>query len=140
MCGIYMIRCRATGDFYIGGTRSPFERRFVVHRQMLRAGTAPPLLQEAFDQWGMSSLEFIPLKSMDPELVQEREAEAVARLRPALNKNQPAMVDAKTIARDAGISLATVYARMKQGLTGDALMRPRHQAPRKQWTRRTHPV
>ena len=137
MAGIYLIKCTPTGELYVGGTKSPFERRFVVHRQMLRAGTAPPLLQVAHDAHGMEALEFIPLKEFPPEQVAERERQAVERLNPALNINMPAGIDTKVIAAEAGISLSAVYSRMKMGLTGEALTKPKHRAPRKQWTRRT---
>ena len=85
MPGVYYIKCVPTGDLYVGGTRSTFNIMFQRHRACLRAGTAPPLLQSAWDKHGPDAFEFVAIKEFPEREVFKREKEAIERLRPALN-------------------------------------------------------
>ncbi len=158
MCGVYMIRVGATGDFYIGGTTLSFDDRFMRWRSWLRRQKAPALLQRAWNEHA-ETFEFVPLKAFPLDEVHEREREAIMRLQPPLNvyvptgrpRKQHVMTKARTgafmfdgrmmtlseIARRTGISRDTLKARAARGLTGPALVMPKHRAPRKPYTR--HP-
>lgn len=98
-----------------------FNTRFRVHRSSLRIGkNAPPLLLAAWNAHGEEAFDFIALKTFPPNEVAARESEAIARLRPALNKplsGQP---------RIHGLSPATIKYREKIGLTGSAVFMPPH--------------
>src|SRR5208282_5445662 len=90
MSGVYCIRCTPTRELYVGGTLMKFAARFTVHRSALRHhNCAPPLLQAAWDKYGEAAFEFIPIKEFPPEDVNAMTLEAIRRLGPTLNRNQP---------------------------------------------------
>lgn len=155
MCGVYMLRCRANGFYYIGGTTYPFADRFDRHRTMLRRGKGPRLLQACYDLYSEESFDFIPLQTFPPEEVADREREAIERLKPDLNiygvrvarPRRLALPSAKItfrgetillqeLAAKSGIGAATIRARYARGLTDEALVAPAHKAPRKPYIRR----
>lgn len=150
MPGVYMIRCRPTGRYYIGGTKMAFETRFDRHRSHMRCGKAPRLLQACYDLYGLEALDFVPLQEFPPELVAEKEREAIETLKPDLNiygvrpaehlaveydvEGKPMTV--AQIAQATGLHEETIRARMARGMTGAALLAGKHKAPRKPYTRR----
>ena len=112
MPGVYIIRCKPTGELYVGGTKGRlFCYRFANHRIALRKGEGPPLLQVAWDLHGEAAFEFVPLREFPRELVREKEAYALWKLKPALNKKHARCIEAER----RGISPATAAARVKQG-------------------------
>jgi hypothetical protein len=156
MAGVYMIKCRNNGMFYIGGTTYTFEERFGAHRSCMNQGKSAPRLQACFELYGPESLEFIPLKEFPPEEVAAREAEAIETLKPQLNTyktDRPRrwpprylrtaklyevngeMLSVPDLAKRYGIEEATIYTRAQRGLRGNALVAPKHRAPRKPYTR-----
>lgn len=157
MCGVYMIRCRQNGWYYIGGTTLPFPVRFDAHRSMLRRGKGPRLLQACYDLHGEDGFDFVPLKTLPPHEVAAKEAEAIATLKPDLNiygsdkhraqprgrsLNVPTYVvrgenlTTAEIAQRYGLKHATVRKRVQRGMFGDDLAAPSHGAPRKPYVRR----
>ena len=107
MPGIYMIRCIATGEIYIGATKSKFERRFANHKTALKCGRGGRELQKRYDAHGPESFEYVALQEFDVSELFDREQEAIAKLQPRMNKN--------VIARD-------VYDAMQEtGLTREAI-------------------
>ena len=150
MCGVYMIRCRRNGMYYIGGTTLSFVDRFDRHRSALRRQKAPRLLQACHDLYGMGSLEFLVLKAFPPEEVADREAQAIAELKPDLNvygvrkglprgaRAEPVqhLVDGELLTlgemvKRSGLASATIRARMLRGLTGSELLKPAYKTVRK---------
>lgn len=126
MCGVYMILCKPTGEFYIGGTTLPFETRFSAHRSRLRSGKfRSTLLQEAVRLYGIDQFEFRPLKEFPPEEVALREAEAIRRLKPALNIKKPGYDGT-----EGSIHVETIRARRKRGVPEDRLFDPPHRTIR----------
>lgn len=115
----------------------------------LRYGQAPKLLQAHYDQHGPDCFEFSILKEFPPDQVHEREREAIAALRPELNiyGSRPRALTAlhdvagetlsvAQIASRAGVGEETIRARLERGLSGEALLAPKHRCPRKPYTRR----
>lgn len=153
MSGIYMIRCTTNGRYYIGGTTLSFECRFARHKSQLRRGKAPRLLQACHDLFGIESLEFVVLHQCAPEEVLSKEQQALRELKPDLNvyhvraregaTSEPssAMIGGEDlsisdIAARAGVCEKAIVARIKRGMSGDALLAEKHKAPRKPYVRR----
>lgn len=150
MCGIYMIRCKAVGKYYIGGTTLSFQKRFTEHRTALAGGYAPRMLQACHDLFGLESLEFLPLRTLNPDEVAAREREAIAELQPELNIygvrarsggsggsieiNGRRMTLAQA-SKMSGVDARTISYRKLRGLTDEALIAPPHKAPRKPYVR-----
>lgn len=154
MAGVYMIRCAATGERYIGGTTLPFDVRFARWRTMLGRGKGPSALQLAWDDYS-DTFEFVALKEFPPEEVHARELEAIEKLKPTLNTYLPTgavraisrvaqhdvgngrRMTVREITREFGLSADLIYERCRQGLIGTDLIAPKYKAPRKAYTRRT---
>ncbi len=157
MCGVYMIRCRENGWYYIGGTEMDFEVRFGRHRSMLQCGKAPRLLQACYDLHGEQGFDFVPLYPCAPAEVAAREREAIETLKPDLNvygvrvarprglsgsaSPRTYVVNGKEFTLDElemtfGVGRETIRKRLKRGLTDTALIARPHAAPRKPYERR----
>jgi hypothetical protein len=153
LSGLYMIRCRITGEYYIGSTARPFHQRFSEHRTQLTRGVCSiPRLQEAVNLYGLDAFEFLPLAPLCEAERTAREREAVETLKPAYNtdgansrpryrKWPPITIQGVSYtigqaAREFGVEHHTIRARIVRGLTGAALVAKPHQAPRKDYTRR----
>ncbi len=151
--GVYMILCRTTGEFYVGGTKTSFEQRFREHRNQLRRGACLiPKLQAAYNQHGEEAFEYRVLKDFPPAEVDAREKEALTALQPALNtcyvttkgkyrRWDKIVVDGASYsigaaARKFRLEARTIRLRVERGLTGEALVAPAHKAPRKPYVRR----
>ena len=116
MCGVYMITCIPTGEFYIGGTTLTFDLRFVHHRNALRSGVNKVrLLQAAWNTYGEEAFEFRILKSFPPEEVARREGEAIDRLNPPLNIYR--RTGHYQLSKQTGIGVKTLEYRAKHGLS-----------------------
>ncbi len=86
MGGVYLIRCKPTGEIYVGGTVNSFATRFTYHRRDLAKRTGKnPLLQERYNHYGPDAFEYVPLREFLSREVRTREIEAIRRLQPALN-------------------------------------------------------
>lgn len=123
-CGVYAIRCIPTGELYIGGTQVPFRCRFMRHQSALRTKRSGcKRLQERYDQYGEDAFEYLPLKAFLWYQVKEKEADAIAKLQPALNiyDNREAQ-----LARDTGLKRETIRQRIKSGWSEDELTLPPH--------------
>lgn len=151
MAGVYLIRCRVSGLRYVGGTKHGFEERFAWHLNRLRCDAGPKRLQACFELYGPDNFEFVPLREFPADEVHEREREAIDALKPELNiygvraRQEPVAatydVDGEQLtvtqmSRRSGIGEETIRARIKRGLTGQALVAPPHAAPRKTYVRR----
>lgn len=150
---LYMIRCRTSGEYYIGASTRELRFRFAEHRTQLGRGVCTiPLLQAAHDRYGEDSLDYVPLREFpDAELLQ-REREAIETLKPALNTDaargrkpyqrwplivvQGEEMSMEDAARKFDIVYQTIRARYRKGVRGDALVAPPHAAPRKPYVRR----
>lgn len=146
---LYLIRCRTTGDYYLGATTREIRLRFNEHQTQLRRGVCSvPLLQAAHDTHGMGSLDFVPLRQFPDDVLHLREREAIETLKPTLNvdgslasrkpyERWPEIeVDGQTMTMEAaarryGLVCQTIRARYRRGLRGDALVATAYQAPRK---------
>jgi hypothetical protein len=152
MSGIYMIRCRSTGEYYIGATARTFSQRFVEHRTQLGRGVCSiPLLQDRATRYGVSDLEFVPLKEFPPSELAAREQEALALLKPVLNicyvrakgsyqrwdkiEIEGSLYTVTEAARAFGVLARTIRMRIERGLTGTSLIARPHEAPRKPYQR-----
>jgi len=113
-----MIICRHTGEYYIGGTKTSFERRFTSHRASLRGGYAVPELQRCWNNSHPDWFDFIPLFECPPNEVRAREREAIAKLNPPLNRcrSDPTIVAAEV----AGVHRATARSRIQRGADPEA--------------------
>lgn len=146
--GLYMIRCRTTGQYYIGSTSRSFRLRFSEHRTQLRRGVCSiPALQAIATQYGLDDLDFVPLKVLAQHELVQREKEAIATLKPALNIDghrtrgryerwDKIAVGGEEIsipdaARKYGLEPNTIRTRLRRGLSGDDLIALPHKAPRK---------
>lgn len=84
--GLYMIRCKATGEFYIGSSTTNTQMRLYMHKSMLRRGRhTSPRMQVAWDTYGEDAFEFRLLKALPALEVRGRELEAIQKLNPAFN-------------------------------------------------------
>jgi len=71
--GVYMVRHRASGRGYIGGS-TDITGRFTHHRFMLRRGRHKSWeLQEYWDRYGEHAFEFVTLERCEPDMVRVRE-------------------------------------------------------------------
>lgn len=148
LSGLYMIRCRTTGEYYIGSTARAFRLRFSEHRTQLARGVCTiPRLQEVATRYGVDDLDFVPLKVLCEAERDAREKEAIAQLRPTLNVDgarprarydrwEPITVGGRTMtiyeaAREFDLEHNTIRYRVKRGLTGDELVAPPYKAPSK---------
>ncbi len=157
MCGVYMIRCRENGWYYIGGTEMDFEVRFDRHRSQLRRGKGPRLLQACYDLHGEKGFDFVPIFPCPADQVHAKEMEAIATLKPDLNiygagrgraRPRGFTADAPThevggeyltireIAARCGVGVETIRKRLQRGVTGQALFAGVHAGPRKPYVRR----
>lgn len=151
--GLYLIRCRPTGEYYVGATKTSFRQRFTEHRTQLGRGVCTiPLLQQRATEHGVDALDFIPLREFPVEELAAREKEALETLRPALNivhtrakgsyQRWPKIDIDGTLytvgeaAKKFGLLPRTLRMRIERGLTGQALVAPPHAAPRKTYVRR----
>lgn len=149
MAWLYMIRCRSTGEYYLGATTRSPHTRFIEHQTQLRRGVCTiPLLQAAVDKHGLDAFDFVPLREFPDSEIAMREREAIETLKPALNVDgsiaarkpwdrlPPVEIGGITTtladhARRAGLHYRTVKFRYGRGLRGEALIAPAHKAPRK---------
>ena len=106
---VYALRCVPTGELYVGSTHMDLQERHRRHQSALWFGNAPPSLQERYDEYG-DVFEMIPLKSFPSDQLDQREREAILRLRPALNRNVP----------NVGVSPALARYRRDRGIAMDA--------------------
>jgi len=76
---IYVIRCLATGEVYVGSTCNLAER-WAAHRARLRAGThVNEQLQAAWDAYGEAAFEFGIVEEIgDPRELRRAEARRLA--------------------------------------------------------------
>lgn len=114
--GVYIAIIPATGEFYVGGTKTSFRERFKSQLAALAAGVASEKLQAAYD--ASPGIEFRPLKAFPPEEVHAREREAIARLRPTLNVYAPdwEILDA---AAKTGMTESAIRYRREKGIPLD---------------------
>lgn len=157
MSGVYIIRCTATGELYVGATKTNFRQRVANHKSALHRGDHHvPLLQTRWNEHGEEAFEFAMLREFPPEDVHRRERQAIACLRPAFNLSNPPVgcpkgarhedalrvdIDGRLwtieqVAAHAGVTSAAVRARLKRGLSGNQLLARSHGAKRKSYTRR----
>ena len=72
-CGVYEIRCLASGKTYVGSSAN-MARRWYEHRTKLRAGTHPsPRLQQAWAKHGESKFMFSVLETCAEDVRYQRE-------------------------------------------------------------------
>lgn len=144
-CGIYMVLCRPTGEYYLGSTKRSFRVRFAEHRtQMGRNLGVTPLLQAAYDTYGPDALEYVPLCVFPPDEVADREREALATLKPSLNGDHVRQrarferwekIDVagksytiEEAAREFGLIPNTIRNRVRRGVKGLALVAAPYEA------------
>lgn len=154
MCGIYKIVFRPTGEFYLGGTTKTFPKRFKNHRTNLKRRLAQPKLQTLYDAHGLDAFDFVPVEHLpkDRTAVHTREKQLIRELQPTLNTVRYTSADTRKhgaapravpvfavageeltlteIARRAGVTRSCIENRVKRGLSGADLARPKHEAPR----------
>ena len=121
---VYAIECVPTGELYIGSTTMTPRFRFYNHKTDLKHGRGSPLLQAAYNAHGWESLRLVPMKEFPDDQVRERETEAIAKVKPALNMkelNDPSVYEQ---GRAAGVSKALLHSRALRGLTGAELISP----------------
>lgn len=85
--GVYIIKNKITGKFYIGSTCNSFARRFSSHKHDLRKGIhKSKYLQRSFDKHGEGAFLFWPIKFLsDPKVIRETEQLYIDVLKPQYN-------------------------------------------------------
>lgn len=82
MCGVYMIKNKVNGKFYIGSSID-IHVRWTKHKRCLRNGNHHSLhLQRAWDKYGEDNFDFIVLEETDPDKTYEREQHYLDILKP----------------------------------------------------------
>ena len=83
MFSIYKITNKKTGDFYIGYTSLPHQKRYMKHKHDKRGC---PILRRAFNKYGFENFECILLSLFnDKEMALNEEIRLIAELRPRYN-------------------------------------------------------
>jgi hypothetical protein len=113
MGNIYMIRCKTTGEIYVGATRTSLDKRWARHVWKLQQHVASPLLQAVYDKHGLRSLRVVDLGQVDDDVLVDAERAIIRDWRPSLNQQMQTTSPKK---RDA----MRAYYRRKRGITGAA--------------------
>lgn len=130
--GIYVIHCVMTDEYYVGRTKNSFEARFSSHKSQLALGVHhAPNLQKRYDTYGPSGLKYVILKRLPAKLIARYEQDAIRQLKPTLNGYGAKTAAVAWLAHTSGVDRDTIRARMKRGLTGDALIQKRYGSKRR---------
>jgi group I intron endonuclease len=84
-CGIYQIRCNASGLAYVGSSKKIYSR-WTDHRRYLRKGDHhTPYLQNAWNKYGEGAFEFLIIEECAQDELEAREQHYIDTLQPAFN-------------------------------------------------------